>query len=83
MSAYAGVDFINLGSLSILWRVIRHGFDCVQVLFPVIVFGEELKDSWPTLFEAGVNVRFGMYWFKLLFTLIKKRSKKKEKKGVV
>lgn len=45
MSAYAGVDFINLGSLSILWRVIRHGFDCVQVLFPVIVFGEELKDS--------------------------------------
>lgn len=28
-----------------IWRVIRHGFDCVKVLFPVIVSGEELQDS--------------------------------------
>lgn len=44
MSAYARVDFC-LGILSILWRVIRHGFDFVRVLFTVSVFGEELKDS--------------------------------------
>lgn len=30
-----------------------HRFDCVKVLFPVVVLGEELKDSRPTLSNWG------------------------------
>lgn len=61
MSAYAKVVFC-LGILSILWRVIWHGFDFAKVLFTVSVIGEELKDSQPTRFQTGVDVRFSLFY---------------------
>lgn len=42
MSACAEVGFC-LGVPSILWRVIWHGFDFVEVLFTVSVIVEDLK----------------------------------------